>query len=181
MGFAVRNPGGLVVAGAVLEHEQRISFAGFVVARGRVNGEFAEPAQRLGTIRVLADGAVRDILEIPDQRLVAQHMQNARARLAHRFDPGVRGVNHRDAIHIETVFPNAGIDRANGHGPDIVGALGHGGAAIFPLALHGDFRGFRSADAEGDFAVRLNHRREHGRILGTTRGGGGGVGLRGES
>jgi hypothetical protein len=116
------------------------------------------------------------VAKIVKERWLTRKVQDAGARFAHRFDGGIARIDHADAIDLEAVFPDAGIDGANGGTPNSVGVLGHRGATIRPLAIHEDLIRLVGADAEGDPAILADFGGAHRRLSHrpTRRGVGGG-------
>ena len=152
VGFAVGGPGGEGVAVAVLEDEKGIGFVAGFVTGGRVDAHFAEAVDGRRVVVVLVEGAVGDVFEI--ERFVAGEVEDARAEGTAGFELRVAGIDHANAVDIEVVAVDAGVDVVEGDGPDAPVVAGHGNLfASGEFAGEGDFFGVAGLDAEGDFAV----------------------------
>lgn len=154
VGFTVDDPGGLVIAGSVLEVEHGVgdAVAPGVAGRG-IDPEIAQATQGWGEVGVLVDGAVGDVLEVVWEGRGPGQVEDAGARFAHGFDGGVGGIEQGDAIDDEAVLPDTRVDGAGGQRPDSVGVAVEGQALVGPLTGEGDLGGFWSAEAERHLAI----------------------------
>lgn len=90
MGFAVFDPGAVVVAAAVLEDKEGVAYGGVCVVAGRgVDPEFAGFVEGFGEVAVLVDGAVGDVLPVPGSGRGGGDVEYAALRLALGFEGGV--------------------------------------------------------------------------------------------
>ena len=109
------GPGGLVVARAVEQVEDRVaSRRVLVVARRRVDIEPAPPAQRLRAVLVDAHGAVRHVLESWSRGGSPGTSRMLVPRRAHRLDGRVGRVEGREPVDGEAVAVEVGVERADG-------------------------------------------------------------------
>ena len=99
-------------------------------------------------IKMLVHRAVRDGLEIPHKRRISGDVQDARPRLALRFDRRIARIDHRHAIDGERVFPHARLDWSDGRTPFAALAFGHHGAAGKTLPGDAHLVGLRRLEPE---------------------------------
>ena len=108
MGVAVGRPGFAFVAVTMLKLEQWIFIlAGFIAGRS-VDSNLTVSVNRLRVIAVQVNGSVRNVPEVED--VVAGQVKNARLRRAHRFVGGVARVQHFEAVDINAVAVESGLN-----------------------------------------------------------------------
>ncbi len=112
MRFAMDRPGRFIVAVTMRQVKDRQPTRG--VGWG-VNDKAAPGIQSFGFVSVFMQHAMRNVLQIPGNGRVRRNVQDADARPALGFDPGVLRIYDAQSIDHEMVFVNARLHARDRH------------------------------------------------------------------
>ncbi len=153
------RPSAGVIAESVQEIENRIFFYGVGIVTGRsVHVEIPVVANDGGSIVMMMDGAVGNIIELPRHRIWSGHIGLTLRVQKIVFDDRVGRIEHVDAVHIKRISVDVGCKWACRYRPETISILLHCDClCAFPRKQY--LLRIRSAKPESDAVVGVDFRR----------------------
>ena len=134
------------------------------VTGGEIEEDAFGAAEDFGVAPFGDDGAVGDVVQIPGSGRGGGDFDDAGGSALAEFDDWVDGIGDGLAVEVEPVEVAAGLEGADGEGPEAVGIFGEGlGLGVgHPIGPESDFCGFGREEAEGGGLVGVEFRGDLG-------------------